>query len=142
MKTEKIYKNTLPQSRPNQSKKKDKTSRNQYQSIGLIPTLKQLSLFGSPPTEEVDPPPDRLQPIAIPPQNRVNPNNLAQLVHYESGLNIPGQFTYDEAKEILVPSRYWDFSLLRDRIPRCVERLRSLLENICSRDTKGGSGNA
>ncbi len=99
---------------------------------------KQLSLF----TEEIDPPAYPLQPIAISYENRVNPNNYCKLVHLRSRLNIPGQFTYDEAKEILLTTRYWDFSLDRDRIPRCVERLLPLLENICARSKSGGEADA
>jgi hypothetical protein len=107
----------------------------------LIST-KQLPLFVDPPSLDVDLPPYPLQIKAIPDNQRVTPDKFCKLVHYESGLNIPGQFTYDEAKEILETTRYWDFSLDRDRIPRCVERLRSLLENICSRFLRGGEDNA
>ena len=102
----------------------------------------QLPLFVELPTSEVDPPPYPLQIGYIPDNQRVTPDKFCKLVHLRSGLNIPGQFTYDEAKEILLTTRYWDFSLDRDRIPRCVERLRSLLENICSRDILGGGSNA
>ncbi|MEN9567115.1 MAG: hypothetical protein RLZZ69_2311 [Cyanobacteriota bacterium] len=94
---------------------------------------KQLSLFVDPPTFKSDLPPYPLQIKAISYDSRVKPNNYCKLVHYESGLNIPGQFTYDEAKEILLTTRYWDWELDRDRIPRCVERLLPLLENICDR---------
>ena len=93
----------------------------------------QLPLFVGLPTEEVDLPPYPLQIKAIPYEKRVNPNRYCKLVHYESRLNIPGQFSHDEAKEILETTRYWDFGLDKDRIPRCVERLRSLLKNICDR---------
>ncbi len=48
-------------------------------------------------------------------------------------LNILRQFTYDEAVEILYSSRYWDFSLDRDRIPKCAGRWRSLLEDQSAR---------
>ena len=103
----------------------------------------QLPLFVGLPTFEEELPPYPLQIKAIPPQNRFKPNNYCKLVHFESGLNIPGQFTYDEAKEILETTRYWDFSLLRDRIPRCVERLRLLLEDVCARSLQvGGKADA
>lgn len=95
---------------------------------------KQLPLF----TEEIDPPAYPLQIEAISYENRVNPNRYCKLVHLRSGLNIPGQFSYDEAKEILLTTRYWDWELDKDRIPRCVERLRSLLENICAQGSKSG----
>lgn len=145
MKTEKNTRNNLPQSRLNQTQKKDKSHRNQYKSIGSIPTYRQLQLFISQPSSFLDgddPPAYPLQIKAIPYEKRVKPSDCCKLVHYESGLNIPGQFTYDEAKEILETTRYWDWELDPHRIPRCVERLRSLLENICSRASSGGAGDA
>jgi hypothetical protein len=121
---------------------------------------KQLSLFVDPPTFKSDLPPNPLQIKAISYHTRVKPNKAfgavrqaldfksrepdryCKLVHYESGLNIPGQFTYDEAKEILLTTRYWDWELDRNRIPRCVERLLPLLENICARSPIGGEADA
>lgn len=141
MKTDKKSKNNLSQFRPYQTQKKGKSRCNHYQSTGLIPTQQQLQLFASQPTESDDAP-YPLQIGYIPDNQRITPDKFCKLIHYESGLNIPGQFTYDEAKEILLTSRYWDFSLDRDRIPKCVSRLRSLLENICSGANQGGEADA
>ena len=137
-----ISRNNLSQSRLNYTLKKDKSYYNPHKSNSLIPTSQQLLLFVELPTEEVDQPPYPLQIKAIFYENRINPNNYCKLVHYESGLNIPGQFTYGEAKEILETTRYWDFSLDKDSIPKCAARLRSLLENICLRSDIEGEANA
>ena len=106
-------------------------------------TSTQLLLVNrsTPVIEKKDPPPYPLQIKAIPHQERVIPDRYCKLVHLESGLSILGQFTHPEASEILKITRYWDFSLDQNRIPRCVERLRSLLENVCARDSKGGETN-
>ena len=145
-----ISRNNLSQSRWNRTQKEEKSRCNFCKSTGLIPSEQQLSLFVDPPTEEVDLPPYPLQIGYIPGNQRITPLKFCKLVHYESGLNIPGQFTYDEAKEIPETTRYWDWELDRDRIPRCVDRLRSLLENICVslpcreayRSISGGEANA
>ena len=104
----------------------------------------QLPLFVGLPTEEVDLPPYPLQIKAIPYEKRVNPNRYCKLVHYESRLNIPGQFSHDEAKEILETTRYWDFgSRQRQNTAMCRERLRSLLEDVCARSLQvGGKADA
>lgn len=78
-------------------------------------------------------PPYPLQIISIPRDERINPDFICGLIHYESGLKIPGQFTYEEAQEILKTTRHWDFSLDRDKIPKCKERLLGLLEGVCSK---------
>ena len=91
---------------------------------------KQLSLFKVI-TKREDPPPYPLQIVSIPDRERVRPQWNCLLVHYESGLKLGGQFTYDEAKKILQTTRYWDFTLIEDRMPRCRHQLLSLLERIC-----------
>lgn len=78
-------------------------------------------------------PPYPLQIISIPRDERINPDFICGLIHYESGLKIPGQFTYEEAQEILKTTRHWDFSFDRDKIPKCKERLLGLLEGVCSK---------
>ncbi|MGL6341892.1 MAG: hypothetical protein ACRC80_22455 [Waterburya sp.] len=87
----------------------------------------QLPLF---PLED-NPPPYPLQIVSISDDKRIKPDFTCSLIHCESGLKIPGQFTYQEAQEILETTRYWDFTLERDRIPRCRERLLKLLEKVC-----------
>ncbi|HEY9772143.1 MAG TPA: hypothetical protein V6C71_27165 [Coleofasciculaceae cyanobacterium] len=87
----------------------------------------QPSLF---PLQE-DPPPFPIQIASISHQQRLKADWGCKLVHYESGLKLPGQFTYDEAKEILEITRYWDFTLDSKRIPKCRDRLLVLLEKVC-----------
>ncbi len=89
----------------------------------------QLSLF--PPKD--DPPPYPLQIISIPDQKRLKPDWCCKLVRYESGLKIGGQFTIEEAQEILETTLYWDFTLDKDRVPRCRDKLLLLLEKVCAR---------
>lgn len=93
----------------------------------------QLNLFTLVPeqTEREDPRPYPLQIKSIPDRERVKPQWNCQVAHYESDLTIPGQFTIDEAPEILEITRYWDFTIDKDRIPRCRNHLLSLLEKIC-----------
>ena len=94
--------------------------------------LQQLSLF-DPVSERENPPPFPLQIEAIPDRDRLKPEWSCRLVHYESGLKLSGQFTHDEAREILQTTRYWNFALVKDRMPKCRGRLLSLLEKICNR---------
>lgn len=56
------------------------------------------------------------------------------LIHQESGLRIPGQFSYYEAQEVLVVSEKWDWELLdfNPRTPRCSYRLLCLLNRVCT----------
>ena len=97
----------------------------------LQPKPQQLSLFAITPERE-DPPPYPLQIVSVPDRERVRTEWCCRLVHYESNLRLGGQFTYDEAKEILETTRYWDFTQVKDRIPRCRNQLLSLLEQVCS----------
>ena len=95
------------------------------------PQPQQLSLFSVVPERE-DPPPYPLQIVSIPDRERVRPIWNCRLVHYESGLKLGGQFSYGEAKQILETTRFWDFTLLKDRMPRCRNQLLCLLERVCS----------
>ena len=91
---------------------------------------------------EAEPPSYQLQIAYIPHDKRIEPDKLCKLIHYQSKLTIPGQFTYEEAVEILKTSSYWDWELDRDRIPRCADSLRSLLEEIGDRYGLGGEADA
>ena len=93
--------------------------------------LQQLSLF-DPVSERENPPPFPLQIEAIPDRDRLKPEWSCRLIHYKSGLKLSGQFTHDEAREILKTTRYWNFTVDKDRIPRCRSQLLCLLERICS----------
>ena len=88
----------------------------------------QLSLF---PLQE-DPPPYPLQITSVLHGDRLKFDWCCKLIHYGSDLKLGGQFTYDEAKEILETTRYWNFTVDKDRIPRCRNQLLSLVERVCS----------
>ncbi|HEY9768819.1 MAG TPA: hypothetical protein V6C71_10030 [Coleofasciculaceae cyanobacterium] len=81
---------------------------------------------------EVDDKPYPLQITSVPHGDRLKADWCCKLVHYESGLKLPGQFIYDEVKQILETTRYWDFALDSKRIPKCKDRLLVLLEEVCS----------
>ena len=107
------------------------TNNHNYQQRSPQQKPQQLSLFAIAPERE-DPPPYPLQIVAVPDRERVRPSWNCRLIHYESNLRLGGQFTYDEAKEILETTRYWDFTVDKDRIPRCRNQLLSLAERVCS----------
>ncbi len=86
----------------------------------------QLSLF----RPKEDPPPYPLQITLILHEQRLKPDWCYKLTHYDSNLNLPGQFTIQEAQEILETTQYWNFSLDKNRIPRCAEELRSLINPV------------
>lgn len=140
-----ISRNNLPQSRPNWTNKSRHLSLNLYQATDLIPTTKQLSLFDSTlsttqhetrsQVESAGPFP--LQIGYIPDRNRTAPDRFCKLIHYESNLNIPGQYTHPEAEEILRITRDWDFSLNGLGIPRCRDKLLLLLSSF-NRDRADG----
>jgi hypothetical protein len=68
----------------------------------------------------------------VPPQLSVDTAERFIVIHQESGLSIPGQFTKSEAEAILSATENWDWSLGKDRIPVCSHYLLALLEEICS----------
>lgn len=126
--------------------------------------LSQLSLFDSP--KQVEQPyllsntkvtqPDPLQIGYIPDTDRTVPDKFCRLIHQESQIDIPGQFSHSEAQKILASKRRrtasmhlgwsalqitrdWDFSYFANGIPRCRDKLLLLLELINSRC--GGEAN-
>lgn len=107
------------------------TNNHNFQQRSPQQKPQQLNLFEVVPERE-DPPPYPLQIVAVPDRERVRPSWNCRLIHYESNLRLGGQFTYDEAKEILETTRYWDFTVDKDRIPRCRNQLLSLAERVCS----------
>ena len=110
--------------------------------------LSQLSLFDSPKVAKQpylnndikDDQPFPLQIASVPDTDRTDNNKFCRLIHHESQIDIPGQFSHPEAKKILQITRDWDFSLDANGIPRCRDKLLLLLELINSR--QGGEGNA
>jgi hypothetical protein len=105
----------------------------QHQSLKRSPQQKpqQLNLLTLIPQQE-DSPAYPLQITSIPHEDRLKSDWCCKLIHYESDLKLGGQFTYDEAQEILETTKYWDFTLIKDRIPRCRSRLLLLLGRVCS----------
>lgn len=93
---------------------------------------KQLTLlFPDPPKF---PPPEPLQIISIPKEKRVRPDWKCKLIHSESGLSIPGHFTFEEASKIKEITRSWHWEVDSDRSPRCASQLLLLLEKIVGED--------
>ena len=91
----------------------------------------QRSLF----TPQEDLPPYPLQIVAIPERERLKPDWFCGLIHYGSSLKLGGQFTHEEAKEILETTRCWDFTLDKNRTPKCADKLLALAEKICARSS-------
>ena len=91
-----------------------------------LPKHQQPSLFSPKEEPQLDP----LQIASITNKKRLKPDWYCKLIHYESNLNVPGQFTIQEAQEILETTRSWDFTPEKDRIPRCAEDLRSLINSV------------
>ena len=94
-------------------------ARSLYQQLSLLPLKDDL-------------PPYPLQIISIPYNKRIKPDFICGLVHYESGFKTSRQFTYEEAQKILEATRYWDFTLDKNKKLRCQNRLLFLLEKVYS----------
>lgn len=92
------------------------------------PPYQQLSLLPL----KGDPPPYPLQIVSISYEKRTKPDCICGLVHYESGFKIPRRLTYREAQKILEVTRYWDFALVKDKMPRCLNQLLSIVEKVSS----------
>ena len=118
---------------------------------GAIAT-RQLSLFDSPivaakPETEQNLESDKPYPLQIgyiPDRHRTAPDRFCKLIHYESKLDIPGQFTHTQAEEILRITRDWDWGLNDLGTPRCRDRLLLLLSSFnCDRPWQvGGEADA
>ena len=143
-----ISRNNLPQSRWDRTQKKDKSRCNLYKSVDLIPTTQQLSLFesfkqierSSQGCNTKDDQPYPLQIGYVSDTDRNRSDRFCRLIHHESKIDLPGQFSHAEAKKILQITRDWDFSLDANGIPRCRDKLLLLLDLINSRH--GGESNA
>lgn len=53
------------------------------------------------------------------------------LIHTESGLAVPGQYTESEAQAIARISSEWDWRIEGDRVPNCAADLVEFLESLC-----------
>lgn len=73
-----------------------------------------------------------LQIITSPIKSRIKPNQIANLAHLQSGLKFSKPLTVEQAQQILKTTSYWDFSLDKDRKPRCSHELRSLIDSVVS----------
>ncbi len=69
----------------------------------------------------------------IPTDATVGTGDRFYLIHQGSQLQVPGQFTYCEAKEILKLTCAWDWTVNpKTRVPACHYQLLNLLEDICT----------
>jgi hypothetical protein len=78
---------------------------------------------------------DSSYPLFIQPlqeSERIVPELAYRLVHRESGLQVPGQFTKQEAESIRTVTQNWDWSVDKHRKPACATRLLHFLEQLCS----------
>jgi hypothetical protein len=75
-------------------------------------------------------PPLKIEPVPV--NVTVGFEQRFWLVHQPTGLRILGQFTYNEAQEILELTAKWDWEVDPvTREPACCYQLMSLLERIC-----------
>lgn len=82
-------------------------------------------------------PPPPLSIKSIPPEERIHPDLGLRLVHAETGLRLPGQFSFSEIEEIFFRSIDWDWSIDKERRPACYEKLLALLERVAGKDDSG-----
>lgn len=69
---------------------------------------------------------------AIPAEVAIDSSERFLLIHQQSGLRIPGEFTRCEAEQILKVTHDWDWEVNPvTRKPGCRHRLLWLLESIC-----------
>lgn len=92
--------------------------------------LNLLALLEKPfePPLQIEPVPDNLT---------VGEEPRFWLIHQESGLRVPGQFSQTEAEYILKATAEWDWEIRhRPRTPKCSNRLLSLLKTVCTPQTQ------
>lgn len=89
--------------------------------------LNLLALLEKPfePPLQIEPVPDNLT---------VGEEPRFWLIHQESGLRVPGQFSQTEAEYILKTTEHWDWEIIdsRPRTPNCSYRLLCLLNRVCT----------
>ncbi|MGH2413573.1 MAG: hypothetical protein ACRDEA_07765, partial [Microcystaceae cyanobacterium] len=78
-----------------------------------------------------------IQPI--PPSDRLLPELECRLVHQETGLQVPGQFTQAEARLIQAVTQKWDWRVDKHNKPACAGRLLWYLEQLCDSTSKQSS---
>ena len=83
---------------------------------------------------EGSPYPLLIQPI--PADKRILPEFYCRLIHQETGLRVPGQFTEEEAKLIQTVTQNWDWLTDKNNLPACAARLLQYLEQLCERTSE------
>lgn len=93
------------------------------------PRSESLSISDSPPY---------LQIVSVPIDQRVDPerNSYILVIQPVDVRAAGGQWSAEEAYQILKVTRRWDFSLDEDGKPKCLEEFEALLDSICN---KGGA---
>ncbi|WP_013321022.1 hypothetical protein [Gloeothece verrucosa] len=76
----------------------------------------------------------------IPFNERVLPEWEYRLVHGETGLQIPGQFTKAQAELIEKVTRQWDWTVDKKNKPACAAQLLQFLEQLCAPSCKNQEG--
>jgi hypothetical protein len=81
-----------------------------------------------------------LQIQSIPESERISPEFNCRLIHQATGLQVPGQFTAEEATLIQKVTQNWDWRIEKDNKPACAAQLLQFLEQLCapSPGDKGG----
>jgi len=83
--------------------------------------------------------PLQIQPI--PESERISLELDCSLIHRETGLYIPGQFTSEDAALIQAVTQDWDWHIEKNNKPACAAQLLPFLQAICAppAHNKGGA---
>jgi hypothetical protein len=113
---------------PLPSSKQDRTKRSPQ------PEVRQLNLLALLENPQKEP---ALRIEAVPAELIINSDRPFCIIHQKSGLQIPGQFSRQEAEQILEETKGWNWAVDPiTREPAYKWRLLSLLEYICSGKAK------
>lgn len=103
--------------------------RNQQHGRSQPPQASQLNLLAL--LEKSLEPPLRIEPVPV--NLTVGIEQRFWLIHQESGLWVPGQFSRVEAEYIFKTTAEWDWEIRhRPRTPNWNKRLLSLLTTVCT----------
>lgn len=82
-----------------------------------------------------------IQIQAISEGERISPALNCHLIHRETGLQIPGQFTAEEASRIQTVTQSWDWRMEKGNKPGCASPLLPFLQALCAppADNMGGA---
>ena len=113
---------------PKPSSKQDRRARSPQ------PEVRQLNLLALLENPQKEP---ALRIEVVPAELTVNSNRCFWIIHQKSELQIPGQFSRQEAERILEATKEWSWAVDPiTREPAYKWRLLSLLEYICSGKAK------